>query len=188
VQIGKDDLNLIHIPRLLATLEMAPLLEQKFILNQVRIDSPQINIPYPLPASRPRKGTSHQLFNNLGISSLTVNNATIMVYQSLEKSRVKLLTLANVHAVLRGWQENLSGSLVVSAKLPEQQADILLEAKLSASTDPAIWRQESQDLKLQIRRFSTEVFPQLESQLYPQAFDLDISMYGTPIDGTVVSC
>lgn len=183
-QIGNGELPLLEVPRLLATLAIPPLLDRKIILDQVRIDTPHINIVYPLSEGRPPKGTSHRLFSSLGISSLTVHNAKVSIYQKHADSKIKRLDVDNLHAVLRGWKPDQSGHLVVSAKLPKYNADILLESKLPASIDPQVWRREIHDLKLEVRRFSTATFPKIKGQSYPKALDLTISAHGAPVNGT----
>jgi AsmA-like C-terminal region len=187
LQIGNGSLPLATIPRLLATLKIVPLLDRKLILDQVRIDSPQINLTYPPPKGRPEKGSSHQLFNSLGISNLSANNAKVTIYQSHANTKIKRLEIDNLHAMLQGWQQNQSGHLVVSAKIPAQNAEILLETKLPASVDPQVWRREIHDLKLEVRRFSTDKLPKLGGQTYPEAVDLVIAVHGAPINGTKIT-
>lgn len=184
LQIGNGDLPLVKVPRLLATLKIVPLFDRKFILDQVRIDTPQINLTYPLPEGRLKKGTSHQLFNSLGISNLSVHNAKVTIYQSHADTKIKRLEINNLHAMLQGWQPNESGHLVVSAKMPKQNAEILLETKLPASIDPQVWRREIHELKLEVRRFTTDKFPKVKGQTYPEAVDLVITVHGAPISGT----
>jgi len=184
LQIGSASLPQVKVPRLLATLKIIPLIDRKIILDQVQIDSPQIDLTYPPPDGLPKKGTSHQLFNSLGISNLSINNAKVTVYQSHADTKIKRLEVENLHAMLQGWQPNESGHLVVSAKIPKQNADIFLKTKLPASVDPQVWRRESHDLNLEIRRVSTDKLPKIKSQSYPEAIDLVISMHGAPISGT----
>lgn len=187
LQIGSAKLPQVTVPRLLATLKIIPLIDRKLILDQVQIDSPQINLTYPPPDGLPEKGTSHQLFNSLGISNLSVHNAKVTVYQSHADTKIKRLEIENLHAMLQGWQPNESGHLVVSAKIPKQNADILLKTKLPASVDPQVWRQESHDLNLEIRRVSTDKLPKIKGQNYPESIDLVIAMHGAPISGTQLS-
>ncbi len=186
IQIGADEQPIITIPRLLATLEITPLLEKRFILNQVSIEKPLVNLTFPLKAQteRPTKESSRKLFNSLGISILTVNDAEVTIYQAQEKSLLKRLKIANLHAVLKGWKQNQKGQLVISGDLPQQKANFLLETKLSASIDPHVLRQEQQSLKLNLHNLSTASIPKLKGQSYPEALNLEINIQGAPSTGT----
>lgn len=182
-QIGAGNRPAVKIPRLLATLELKPLLDRQFILKQVDIENPQFNLTYPVSTNRPEKGTSHRLFNSLGIDTLSIQNARAAIYQADGKDAVKRFEINNLHAYLQGWQANKSGRLVVSAHLPRQHASLLLETSLPASTAPEEWRREAHDLKLEIRRFSTAGLPRLKSQEYPESLDLVVTAHGTPDQG-----
>jgi uncharacterized protein involved in outer membrane biogenesis len=184
LQIGPDDSAFAKIPRLIATLQLAPLFNREFILEQVRIDNPLFQVRLPL-TERPAKGASHSLLNSLGISILTVHNAQLEIYQSIESKAVKRFELTSIHAVLRGWQANQSGRLVVSGQIPRYNASILLETKLPASSDPQVWRQEEHETQLKISGFSAAEFPQLKGQEYPEALDLEVNIHGAPANGTL---
>lgn len=183
LQIGPDQAPLAKIPRLIATLEIPPLFEKKFILEQVRIENPLLQFRFPL-MEKPEKGSSHRLFSSLGISILTIHNAQVEIFQRVGDKAIKRLEITDLHAVLRGWQQNQSGHLVVTGQLPQYKANMLLETKLPASIDPQIWRHEDHKTQLTISRFSTAGFPKLKSQNYPDALDLDLTIQGAPASGT----
>lgn len=183
LKVGPDQAPLAIIPRLVATLEIPPLFERKFILEQVRIDNPQLQFSFPR-VEKLAKGTSHRLFNSLGISILTVHNAHVKIFQRDGDKSLERLEISNLHAVLRGWQQDQSGHLVVSGQLPRYKANMLLETKLPASIDPQIWRQEEHETELTITGFSTAEIPQLKGQNYPAALDLVVTIQGAPASGT----
>ncbi len=183
VLIGPEAAPLARIPRLVATLELKPLLQRQIQLDQVQIEEPHLRIYLPW-LDRPEKGTSHGLFNMLGISLLTVRNATIEIYQRHGDEALKRLRIDKLHALLRGWQPQQSGQLVVSAELPRHQAKLLLETKLPAGTNPEIWRQEEYRTRFTVTGFSTASLPKLKGQQYPQFVDLDLSIEGIPAAGT----
>ena len=183
VQIGPDHAVLAHLPQITATIEIAPLFKRKIILSQIQIEKPSLQLWLPFP-ERPAKGTSQQLFNSLGITTLTVHNADLKIYQKQEGESVKRLELSNLHAVLKGWQPGETGHLVVAGEIPEYSADFLLETRLPSSADPQIWRGEEHRLQLQINRFSTAKLPKLPDQQYPEAFNLDVKIQGIPANGT----
>lgn len=184
LQVGTPDAPLAKIPRLIATLKLTPLLHRQFILDQVQIDSPRFQLHFPLP-ERPEKGTPHELFNNLGVSILSVHNAAVEVFQDGKDEKLKRLEVTNLHAVLTGWQPGQSGHLVISAQLPAHKANMLLQTKLPASTDPEVWRREEHETSFKLTGFSTEDLPKLKGQSYPQALDMDLSIHGAPANGTV---
>ncbi len=183
VQIGPDHAVLAYLPQITATLEIAPLFKRKIILSQIQIEKPEFQLWLPFP-ERPAKGTSQQLFNSLGITTLTVHNADLKIYQKQGEQSVKLLELSNLHSVLKGWQPGETGDLVIAGQIPEYSADFLLETRLPSSVDPQVWRGEEHQLQLQINRFSTAKLPKLPDQQYPQAFNLHLEIQGVPANGT----
>ena len=183
VQIGPDHAVLAQIPRITATLQLAPLLDRKIVLSQVQIDTPNFQFWLPFP-ERPAKGASHQLLNSLGISILSIHNANLKIYQKQGNNVVERLEISNLHTVLRGWQPGKTGHLVVTGQLPEYTANFLLETRLPSSADPQIWREEEHKLRLQVKHFSAAKLPKLQSQKYPQALNFDLGIQGVPATGT----
>ena len=183
VQIGPNHAILAQIPRITATLEIPPLLNRRIILSEVQIEEPSFQLWVPFP-QRPTRGTSQQLFNSLGISRLSIHNANFKLHQKQGNNTVKRLEIANLHAVLRGWQPGKTGHLVISGQAEEYAADFLLETRLPSSVDPQIWREEEHLLQLQIKHISTAKLPKLPKQKYPKAFNLDLKIQGVPANGT----
>ncbi len=183
VQIGPDHAVLAQIPQITATVEIAPLFNQQVILGQVQIEKPDFQLWLPFP-ERPEKGTSHKLLNALGITRLTIHNATFKIYQKQGEKIAKRLEIFNLHAVLQGWQPKKAGHLVVSGQITDYNADFLLETQLPSSVDPQIWRKETHQLQLQIKHISTAILPKLPDQKYPEAFNFDLKIQGVPADGT----
>jgi hypothetical protein len=184
LQIGDDHAPLAEIPKITATLKLAPLLKGRFILDQVQIDSPNVAIRLPFP-ERPSKGTSQRLLNTLGISILSINNATIKIHQKQGAEAVQQLTLSHLNAVLRGWKPDKVGELVISGQLQEQGGRFLLETRLPSSRNPEVWRNEEQKAQLKITNFSTKKFPKLHDQILPELLDLTLKAQGAPAIGTL---
>ena len=183
VQIGPDHAILARIPQITATVEIAPLFHRQVVLGQVQIEGADFQLWLPF-ADRPAKGTSHQLFNSLGINSLSIHNASLKIYQEQGESSVERLQVSNIHAVLRGWQPKKTGHLVVTGQVAGYNADFLLETQLPSSVDPQVWREEKHQLQLRIKHISTAKLPKLPDQKYPEAFNFDLMIQGVPADGT----
>ena len=183
VQIGPDHAVLAYLPQITATLQIAPLFDKKIVFSQVQIEKPSFQLWVPFP-ERPEKGTSHKLFNSMGITILTIHNADLKIYQKQENHVIKRLEFSNLHAVLKGWQPGTTGQLVVAGQIPEYGADFLLETHLPSSVDPQIWREEDHRLQLQVKNFSTAKLPKMQGQKYPEAFNFDLGVRGVPLSGT----
>ena len=184
LRIGEESSPYAQIPRITATLRLRPLLDGQFILDQVRLEQPRFNLRLPFP-DRPARGTSHQLLNSLGISILTVQGAELNVYQTQAGETVKRASISNLHMVLKGWQPQQTGLLVVTGRIPEHQAEFLLETQLPSSVDPDIWRREVHKTRLQVSHFSTARFPRFHNQDYPAALNLEVQIDGAPASGTL---
>ncbi|MFK5926932.1 MAG: AsmA-like C-terminal domain-containing protein [Desulfuromusa sp.] len=182
LQIGSDRAPLAVVPQITATLKIAPLFQRQFILDQVQIDNPSIQIWLPFP-DRPTKGTSHNLFNTLGISILSVHNANIKIFQKQKDDAVQRLVLTNLHAVLRGWKPEKTGQLVVSGQLQKQSGHFLLETRLPSSRDPDVWRNEEHQTQLKITNFSLRKLLKRQDQILPESLDLDLKIHGVPATG-----
>lgn len=183
LQIGPDHAALATIPNITATLKVRPLFNGEFILDQVQIDKPEFQLWLPFP-ERLASGTTQGLLDSLGVSILTVNDASIKIYQKLESDTVQRLALSHLHANLRGWKPGKTGQLVISGQVQEQGANFLLETRLPSSRDPEVWRNETHQAQLKITSFSTKKLPKLHGQNLPKALDLNLSIQGVPATGT----
>jgi hypothetical protein len=183
LQIGPGHATLARIPHITATLKIGPLFNQQFILDQVQVDNPEFQLWLPF-TERPASGTTQRLLDSLGVSILTVNNASIKIYQKLENDTVQRLALSHLHANLRGWKPGKTGQLVVSGQLQEQGGNFLLETRLPSSRDPEVWRKEAHQTQLKITNLSTKRLPKLHGQNLPEALDLNLSIQGVPATGT----
>lgn len=183
LQIGPDDAILADIPHIAATLKIAPLFDGQFILDQVQVDNPKLQLWLPFP-ERPTEGTSQRLINSLGIRILSVHNGNLKIYQKQDDDVVQRLELANLHAILRGWKPEKTGQLVVSGQLREQGADFLFETSLPSSRNAEVWRNEEFKTQLRITNFSTEKIPKLQGQNFPESLDLNLNLQGVPATGT----
>ncbi|MCD6580605.1 MAG: AsmA-like C-terminal domain-containing protein [Desulfuromusa sp.] len=183
LQIGPDHAILADIPHIAATLKIAPLFDGQFILDQVRVNNPKLQLHLPFP-ERPTEGTSQRLINSLGIRILSVHNGNLKIYQKQDDDIVQQLELANLHAILRGWKPEKTGQLVISGQLREQGADFLFETSLPSSRNPEVWRTEEFKTQLKVTNLSTDKFPKLQGQSFPESLDLNLSLKGIPAKGT----
>ena len=183
LQIGDGQAPWADVPKITATLKFAPLFKGQLILDQVQIDNPSFKIRLPFP-ERPAKGTSQRLLNTLGISILSIHNATVEVYKIQGDEAVQQLKSSHLNAVLRGWKPEHTGDLVISGQLQEQGGRFLLETRLPSSLNPEIWRNEEQKAQLKITNLSTRQFPTLHGQILPEQLDLNLKLQGVPATGT----
>lgn len=187
LRIGTGPTPLADLPRIAATLKLRPLLNGEVLFERVRIDRPRFNLPLSAAQlQKPNRGRPEGLLNTLGIKLLTVYEGSVRLVQQKDGQQLEPLEISSLHAVLRGWQTQQSGRLTLSGKLPQQQAELYLETRLLASTDPQIWRQEPQDIQLNISQLNTAELPQWPEQSYPQRLDMSLKIKGTPATGTTV--
>ena len=182
LQIGHDYATLVQIPLLTATFKIAPLFKKQFIFNQIQIDKPSFQLRLPF-SDHPAGETSHQLINTLGINTLIIRDANLKIYRNQGVDAVKHLEISNLHAVLRGWQPEKTGHLVITGQLQKQNAEFLLETRLPSSTDPKIWREEEHRTRLRVTHFSTSAFPKSYSRNYPESLNFDLHIQGAPATG-----
>ncbi|SDZ89578.1 AsmA-like C-terminal region [Desulfuromusa kysingii] len=184
LKIGDSHSPLAVVPRVTATLKLAPLLKGELILDLVQIDYPQVKITLPFP-ERPSKGTSQQLLSALGIRILSIHNATIEVDQIQGDKAVQRLKLSQINALLRGWKPEKTGQLTVSGQLQKKGGQFLLEAQLPSSRNPEIWRNEEQQGQLKITNISTQEIPGLPSKILPELMEMTLNFRGMPATGAI---
>ena len=155
VQIGPEDRRLVDVEELTATLQIAPLLERRIILDQVHIVSPKLQLWLPMP-DHPKRGTAHQLTDKLGIRILSISNAELKVHWRTGTTSRELFTLSHMFTVLHGWQPGQTPNLTVAGQLQQtgQPAEFLLDFNLPSSPNPEIWRQEDLSYRLQLKNFA----------------------------------
>ena len=188
LRIGQEDAPLAEVPRLTATLKIAPLLDGQIILKQVLIESPSLRIRLPME-NRPARGATHQIFDSLGIRILTIHNANLQIEQNLKgASKKSLLRIDNFNAVLKNWQADQMGQLVVSGQLQQKEApaNFILDLSIPSSPDPTGWRKEQLKYQLTLHDLSTESFPKPPGVNLPKRLDLLLNLNGTPFDGALL--
>jgi AsmA-like C-terminal region/AsmA family len=188
LRIGKEDSPLVEVPRLTATLQIAPLLEGQIILDQVLIEKPSLQIWLPIE-NRPARGTTHKIFDALGIRILTVRDANLRIHRRLANGQSKqLLRINDFNAVLKGWQNDQFGQLVISGQIQQKAApaNFILDFSRPSSPDPATWRLEQFKYQLTLQNLSTEIFPSPHDIVIPKAINLSASLNGVPAKGAVL--
>lgn len=184
LQIGPDHTILADIPKITATLKIAPLFKGQFILDQIQVDDPKFQLWLPF-AERPASGTTQHLLNSLGISLLSIHNASITIYHKQDDDTIQRHALSNLNAILRGWKPGKTGQLIISGGLQEKRANFLFETQLPSSNDPDVWRNEEHKTQLTITNFSTDKIPALYAQSLPEALNLSLNIQGAPATGTI---
>ncbi len=184
LQIGPDHAILADIPKITATLKISPLFKGQFILDQIQVNDPKFQLWLPF-SKRSANGTPQQLLNSLGISLLSIHNASITIYQKQDKGAVQRFVLSDLNAILRGWKPEKTGQLVVSGELQEQGGNFLFETQLPSSSDPDVWRNEEHRTQLAISNFSTDKILNLYSQNLPKSLNLILNIQGAPAAGTI---
>ncbi len=183
LQIGPDHAILADIPKITATLKIAPLFKGQFILEQIQVSDPKFQLWLPFP-ERPASGTTRNLFSALGVSLLSIHNASITIYHKQGEETIQRLALSNLNAILRGWKPEKTGQLFISGELQEQGGRFLFETQLPSSNDPEVWRNENHKTQLKITNFSTEKIPTLHTQRLPELLNLTLNIHGAPATGT----
>ena len=181
LRIGPADSVLVRLPHLTATLELLPLIEQQLQLREVQIDRPTINLRLPFPERTPR-GTSRQLFDTLGISILTIHDASVQITQSIWADLPDVMNIHGLQAVLRDWQAGTRGHLVVTGSLDAFAAGFLIDAKLPTGLDPAVWRREAVRAHLEISGINPARLPRLPGRPLPEKLQLDVEVQGVPAE------
>ncbi|NOY12187.1 MAG: AsmA family protein, partial [Deltaproteobacteria bacterium] len=188
LRIGPPDALLAEVPRLTATLRIAPLFDGRIILDRVEIDGPRLQLWLPI-LNRPKRGTTHRLADELGIRKLTIRDASLKIYQRLKTGSRQLLDLEKLQIELRGRQPNRTATLTISGQLEQarQPAKFLLNLNLPSSSTPAAWRNEKLNYQLQINNLSIPMPTVAGQQRPPIGGNLKVAVTGVPADGATVS-
>jgi len=189
LRIGKEEAPLVEVPHLTASLEIAPLFDGQIILKQVLIDNPSLQIWLPFK-NRPARGTTHKIFDALGIHILTIRNANLRIHQSQPSGQAeKVLQFNNFNVVLKGWQAEVMGKLVINGQLqqPGAPANFIFDISLPSSPDPASWRLEEFTYQLAVQNLSTALFPKPPGSRIPAAINGYANLKGIPAQGAVLS-
>ncbi len=185
--IGEPATPLMRVPRLAATLKLKPLLGGRFILDQVLIDNPGLELWLPFQ-SRPERGSSQRLLDTFGIRILTMRNARLTIHHRQPEGSRQLLQLDNLYSVLTGWETGKTGRLILTGQYFQQQhaSDFTLDLSLPADTDPASWRSENFHYQLTLQNLSTASLPRPAGAEIPQQVDLIATLDGVPADGATL--
>ena len=187
--IGEEKAPLVEVPRLTATLEIAPLFKGQIILDKVQIDDPSLRIQLPMER-RPARGTTHKIFDALGVNKMTISNASLRLLQRQSSGPPKqLLHINNFNALLTGWQSDQIGQLEITGQVLQKNrpAKFILDFSLPSSPDPATWRLDQLNYRLTLENLSTEFFPHPASNTFPTALNLQLSLNGIPATGADLS-
>lgn len=190
LQVGPDDCPLVQIPQLTATLKLGALLKRHIILEDVHIEKPRLKLTLPLTHRPSEHSTSQQqLFRTLGIGILTIHQGSIEFYRPDPASQVPLKRqiITACDAVLTGWQSDRGGQLTVRAELPDYGAGLFLKSRLPSTTDPQVWKNESQNLQLRLTGLKTRLTDPHLQPLVPRVVDLDVTLEGIPAQGATFS-
>ena len=184
LQIGLAAAPLAEVPHLTATLKLKPLLDGRFVLDQVQIDQPKLQFWIPV-IQRPESGTTHELMDALGIRILTINDAELHLHQRLTEGARQLLHLNNLYLVLTDWEKGKAGRVVINGHYQQQHkpAEFTLDLSLPTSADPTTWRDENFRYRLRLQNIATAGLPKPTGVKLPESVDLSASLSGTPATG-----
>jgi uncharacterized protein involved in outer membrane biogenesis len=176
------------IPKVAVTLDLLPLLHGQFLLKDVRLIEPQLELTLTDDSSSAQEN-SHKLLSSLGIDTLSVYNASLLINN--KKTHVNTwdnLRVDQLTAVLHGWQTDTSCLLTLVASLPDYGADISLNTTLPFLTLADDWRQQRFHGRLKLIHLSREKRPELTSNIrLPQTFDLEVNFDGVPAETVPIS-
>lgn len=187
MQIGSGETPLAVVPRLTATLKIAPLFKGRIILDQVEIDSPSFQIWLPI-VKPPEQGTAHRVTDKFGIRTLTMKDASLKIYRRHATGSHQLLNLDRLNIELRGWQPNQSTTLIISGQLEQAQepAKFLIDIDLPSSSDPAVWRNEPFVSQLSIDNLATGPLSTAAKTGFPTSINLIANFAGIPSRGVQI--
>lgn len=187
LRIGPETALLAEIPRLTATLKIAPLFEKKLILNQVQVENPNFQLWLPFH-TRPGRGTTHDVADALGIQILTINNASLKIHLRRKGESRQLVGLHSLHAVLQGWGSSETGQLAISGQVQQKTtpADFVFTVSLPSAPDPDTWRLEELSYQFDIYNFATAKLPRAIAGRLPERINGSLSFRGIPASGTAL--
>lgn len=181
----------IRIPKLTGTLRLQPLLHGELLLDQVTLTEPQIRIAVSRtekPVSRKTASSSTgKLLKKFGLSLLTVHNANLELIQAHAIHDKLPSRIENLNLVLRGWESDQSGYLVVSGALPENKGHFTIESELLPPEQLTSWRQQPWQVKAYLKKFSRELLPDNIIEHLPERIDATISLSGSPASGADIN-
>jgi len=181
VQIGSDEKPLAKIPRITATLKITPLLDGRFVLGEIHVKEPEVQLWLPFPDNK-EKRKSHFLLASLGVNSLNIDNGSLKIHQ---KGKQPTVSLSKLSAVLEGWRLGQVGLLKISGKLDNYGAGFVFETRVPRYQGASQWRKESFDTRLTVTDFTTTILP-AEIRSLPQHVTLKLSISGTPAAGATL--
>ncbi len=150
LQIGADEKPTATVPHVTATLKIPPLFKGEFVLAQIHVENPQVQLWLPLPQSKNRGG-SRQLLANLGVNILTIDGGTFTIQQ--ENKKHPPFRISNLYAVLEGWHPGQVGRLNISGNLDSYGAGLVFETQLPGTRGETLWRGETFDTRLAVTDF-----------------------------------
>jgi len=188
IGIGDGEELDIRIPQLTGVLRLRPLLQGELLLDQVFLTEPQIFLARTGTTETLDRGAvsskTGDLFKRFGLSLLTIRHGRI----DLSRDRLYPQRLPdqidNLNLVLRGWQTQRSGYLVVSGELPENKGKFTIETELPPPAQLAEWRNQPLKLKADLKQLSRSLLPTVVGDHLPAHFDTTLSLKGSPSSGS----
>jgi hypothetical protein len=187
IRITGDDNFQADIPKAAVTLEITPLLHGHFMLKEVRLIEPHLEVTLS-SANLPAPNGSQQLLSTLGIDTLSIYNASLDITRREAPAPWDSIRIEKLNAFVRGWKTDTPGRLTLVGALPTYTANFSLEAELTSPSDAEGWLQKAYNGHLKLTHFDPEKTPALTSdKLLPQAFDLELDFAGIPADEIPIS-
>lgn len=184
LQIGSDKAPLAIIPHITATLRIPPLLKGNIVLDQVRVEDPEVQLHLPSLKGN-KSGSSNQLLTSLGINILTIDGGHLKIYQKNQKK--PSLTISKLYVVLEEWRAGHTGQLNISGNLDGYGSGFIFATRLPKNRDESSWRQEALDTKLTITNLSARslISPALSG--LPSHITMEVTVSGTPASGAALN-
>ena len=190
VNIGAESDFHISIPKVAATLEVLPLFKGRFMLNKVRLIEPDISLNLP-EETGPGSGSgnsSHQLIAALGIDVLSVYNAKVDISREKASPPWDSFQAENVNAVVRNWQTETSGQLIIVGHLPAYKTDFSLDTTLPTDLSTSAWTNERLHCHLKLAHVSLQQDVEISSHKpLPRTFNVEFNLSGIPAEGVPVA-
>jgi uncharacterized protein involved in outer membrane biogenesis len=189
--IGDEQNPQIRIPQVTGVLRLKPLLDGELLLDRVVLSGPQFTITLPERTAtgngEAASALAGKLFKRFGLSLLTIRQAQLELKQEQARPRTSPSRIENLNLVLRGWESEQSGYLVVSGELPEQAGRFIVETELPPPAQLANWRRLPLTVTAELKQLSRELLPERSAQYLPERIDATLRLDGALASGVAFS-
>ncbi|MFO7576975.1 MAG: AsmA-like C-terminal domain-containing protein [Pelovirga sp.] len=187
VTIGSGQPLLVEVPRMTATLLLAPLLRGRLVIEDLELLQPTVELRLPLPegTATPAQAPAGPL-PELAIRMLSVREGELRLHRA-DRAANDTLHLGNIHAMIYNWRPQYPAELVVSGRHEQTSGEFLLETNLPPLVNISTWRSFDLRTRLQLRHLDPA--PLVGTGPLPglPVVSLELSIDGRPADGARVA-